>query len=268
MTRRRLRLLGAEMDALTRPELMAAVEACAAEDQPTLIGNHNLHSLSLIRRDPSIRGVYDLARVIQIDSMPAILWGRLLGAPVGREHRNTYLDWREDFWALAARRGWRVYHLGCKPGVGAKAAEILRARWPGAVIAERDGYFDVHGADNGVVLAEIRAFAPDILFVGMGMPRQEAWISANWRDLPDAVVFPIGAAFDYEAGVVPTPPRWAGRLGLEWFARFLAEPGRLFHRYFIEPWSLVPAMAGDVARAFNRRRGDPPQAPETSLTGL
>jgi N-acetylglucosaminyldiphosphoundecaprenol N-acetyl-beta-D-mannosaminyltransferase len=242
----RIRLLGAEMDAVTREQVLAFAAARAADRRKTLVANHNLHSLALVGRDADMARFYALADLVEIDSMPLVAWGRLLGRKVGREHRNTYLDWREDFWRLAAEKRWRVFHLGCKPGVGRKAVEALSARWPGVTFAERDGYFDMDGAQNDALLGEIAAFAPDILFVGMGMPRQERWILDNWARLPDCVVFPIGAAFDYEAGAVPTPPRWAGRLGLEWLARFLAEPGRLFHRYFIEPWRLVPAMVRDV----------------------
>lgn len=244
---RRIRLLGAEMDVVTREDVFAFTIDCLEGRRRGLVANHNLHSLALLSRAPEMARLYALADLVEIDSMPLIAWGRLLGREVRREHRNTYLDWREDFWRIANARGWRVFHLGCRPGVGRAAVGKLSARWPQVVLAERDGYFDLDGPDNAVVLAEIEAFRPDVLFVGMGMPRQEQWIVANWERLPDCVIFPIGAAFDYEAGAVPTPARWAGRLGLEWLARFLAEPGRLFHRYFIEPWSLAPAMIRDLA---------------------
>lgn len=242
----RVRLLGAEMDAVTREDVLDFTAVRVAQDRRTLVANHNLHSLALLPRTPEMARFYALADLVEIDSMPLIAWGRLLGRPVERAHRNTYLDWREDFWRLAAEKRWRIFHVGCKPGVGAKAVEVLSARWPGVTFGEQDGYFAMDGADNDALIDRIEAFKPDVLFVGMGMPRQERWILANWERLPDCVVFPIGAAFDYEAGVVPTPPRWAGRLGVEWLARFLAEPGRLFHRYFVEPWILVPAMVRDV----------------------
>lgn len=256
----RITLFGEAMDAVTREQVMAFTAERVAAGRKGLVGNHNLHSLHLLKRDRSMGAIYDLADIVEIDSMPLIAWGRLLGHDLGRMHRNTYLDWREDFWALASARGWRVFHLGCKPGVGAKAQAAIAGRWPGAVLAERDGYFDMAGAENAAVLAQIEAFRPDILFVGMGMPRQERWIVENWARLPDAVIFPIGAAYDYEAGVVPTPPRWTAAIGMEWFARFLAEPGRLFHRYFVEPWSLVPAALGDLARLARGGRPRPPVA--------
>ena len=260
MQAERITLLGEPMDAVTREQVMAFTAERAAQRRRGLVANHNLHSLHLLKRDRSMGEIYRLADLIEIDSMPLIAWGRLLGHELGRAHRNTYLDWREEFWAVAAAKGWRVFHLGCRPGVGARAAEAITARWPGAVIGERDGYFDVDGAENDAVLAQIAAFRPDVLFVGMGMPRQERWITVNWERLPACVVFPIGAAFDYEAGVVPTPPRWTAAIGMEWFARFLAEPGRLFHRYFVEPWSLVPAALADLMGLLRKGRARRPAA--------
>lgn len=268
MQDRRITLLGEDMDAVTRDEVMAMTAAWVAEGRRALVGNHNLHSLHLVKSDPSMRAIYALADVVEIDSMPLIAWGRLLGHRLGREQRNTYLDWRDQFWTLAANQGWRVFHLGCRPGVGETAAARLQARYPGVTIAEADGYFDVGNAENDRIIDRIRGFSPHVLFVGMGMPRQERWIVDNWDRLPACVVFPIGAAFDYEAGVVPTPPRWTAALHLEWFARFLAEPGRLFHRYFVEPWSLVPSALADVVRRLRAGRPRPPAAaaPQTSLT--
>ncbi len=212
---RRIGLLGGEVDAVTPGEVMAFTARRVAEGRRGLVANHNLHSLSLLRREAAMRGFYAMADVIEADSMPLIAWGRLLGRPIGRRHRSTYLDWREDFWRLAAREGWRVFYLGGRPGVAAKGAEAVRRRWPGARIAVRHGHFDVTpgGADNAAVLAEIAAHAPDVLFVGMGMPRQEAWIIANYPALPQAVVFSIGAAFDYEAGALPTPAALDGAAG-------------------------------------------------------
>jgi N-acetylglucosaminyldiphosphoundecaprenol N-acetyl-beta-D-mannosaminyltransferase len=243
--RQRVRLLGGEVDAVTPAEVIAFAEACVRTHVGSIVANHNLHSLYLLHRHPEMAAFYAHADLIEADSRPLIAWGRLLGRPIERRHRATYLDWRELFWRAAQAGGWRVFHLGCTAEAGKRAAEVLRARWPGVHIAVRDGFFNMADtAVTGAVLDEIIAFRPDILLVGMGMPRQELWV-ARFRDqLPPCVVFTVGAAFDYEAGVTPTPPRWSGKLGIEWLFRLAAEPRRLFSRYFIEPWSLIgPALA-------------------------
>lgn len=249
----RVRVLGGDVDLVTPAEVMDFTARAVAERRGGIVANHNLHSLSLIRRDPSMRAFYDQADLIEADSTPMIAWGALLGLPIRRRHRATYLDWREDFWRVAREKGWRVFHLGGAPGVAERAAEAIRCRWPGVTLGVRHGVFEMTGPQNAAVVEELRAFRPDVLLVGMGMPRQERWLLNNLAALQPCVAFPIGGAFDYEAGAVPTPPRWTGRLGVEWLARFCAEPRRLFTRYFVEPWTLVPAALTDVGRAVAGR---------------
>lgn len=124
-------------------------------------------------------------------------------------------------------------------------AERFRVANPGLVIQTEHGYFDIESESDRIV-ATINAFAPDVLLVGMGMPRQERWILHRRDDLHAPCIITVGAAMDYFAGAIPTPPRWTGRLGLEWLARLMAEPGRLWRRYLVEPWYLLPFMLADI----------------------
>jgi N-acetylglucosaminyldiphosphoundecaprenol N-acetyl-beta-D-mannosaminyltransferase len=249
----RFHLLGVTVDALTQSGLFAII--CDAVDKKTklLIGNHNLHSLYLFKRFKALRAYYERVDFIEIDSMPMIAWAKVLGHKVARENRITYLDYRHDFWTLALQNGWVVFHVGGHPDTVAPARASLLARYPQLRLHLHTGYFDVNGDENQRLLAEISAVAPDILFVGMGMPRQELWISDNYDALPDTVILPVGAAFDYEAGAQYEPPRWTGRWGIEWLVRFIYDPKRLFVRYFYEPWFLLPAALGDIWQRIFRR---------------
>ena len=252
----RIRLMGEPIDLVTPAEVMNFTARKVASGQRAVIANHNVHSLYLLHKAPEMRAFYQRADVIELDSIPLVYWGMLTRKPVSRAHRCTYLDWRQDFWARAVRHGWRVYYLGGAPGVPELAAERIRARHPGAIIGGHHGYFDVTqgGADNAAVRADIDAFRPDVLFVGMGMPRQEAWIDQNLDALAHPpVAFSVGAAFDYEAGVQVAAPRWLSKMGLEWAFRLVSNPKRLFARYMVEPWFLLPAAARDVGLAFSRR---------------
>jgi N-acetylglucosaminyldiphosphoundecaprenol N-acetyl-beta-D-mannosaminyltransferase len=91
-----------------------------------------------------------------------------------------------------------------------------------------------------------------VLIVGMGMPRQQHWTLDNAERLAVNVVSTCGAALDYVAGAIPTPPRWAGRAGLEWACRLAAEPRRLASRYLVEPWGLAPCVLQALARRWVR----------------
>lgn len=252
----RIRALGADMDLVRPEEVMHHVTRAIGERRRFLVANHNLHSLALLRTEPGLASFYDLADLIEVDSTPVVKFTRLLGLQSRIFHRCTYLDWRGHFWSLAARSGWRIYYLGGAPGVAGQAAASLGAQHPGVDIRVRDGFFDATpgSADNADILAELEAFAPHVLFVGMGMPRQELWIADHFDRLPECAVFSVGAAFDYEAGVQKPAPRWMGRMGLEWAFRLVSDPRRLAHRYLVEPWRLAgPAMA-DVGAAVREGR--------------
>ena len=250
----RVRILGGEVDLITPKEMLHLTDALVSAGGPAVIANHNAHSLALSRRSPAMQAFFADADLVQIDSTPMILWGRLLGLPVERRHRSTYLDWRGDFWTLANARRWKVYYLGGAPGVAETACKRLAEIVPDVVFGWHDGYFDAAPGsdDNREVLAQLEAFDADILFVGMGMPRQEEWIAAHRDELTASVIFPVGAAFDYEAGVQTPAPRWMGRLGLEWVFRLATQPARLAHRYLIEPWALLPQALSDVKAALAR----------------
>lgn len=238
------------MDLVTPDEVLARIASAAAGGPRALIANHNLHSLYLIRRDPEMAALYECADLIEIDSRPTLLWGRLMGLATRGAHRCTYLDWREAFWRLADAQGWRVFYLGGAPGVAEEAARRLRSRWPNARIAVRHGYFDRRpgSAEDAAVVAEVNAFDPHVLLVGMGMPVQEAWILRHYESLTARAVLPVGAAFDYEAGVQTAAPRILGAIGLEWLFRLLSDPRRLFRRYLVEPWSLAGPALADIRR--------------------
>ena len=244
------------MDLVRPEEVMHHVAAAVASGDRYCVANYNLHGVHLAHRHPDYARFCESADLIEVDSTPIIFFTLMLGLHSRPFHRCTYLDWREHFWSLANREAWRIYYLGGAPGVPDQAAECLGRRYPSAVIKTRHGFFDASpgSADNAEILAEIAAFGPQILFVGMGMPRQEAWLVQHGDQLPPCVTFSVGAAFDYEAGVQRAAPRWMGRVGVEWLYRLARDPRRLFGRYMIEPWSLVGVVCADIARALREKR--------------
>ena len=255
-TDERIVLLGQPIDLVKPEEVLHHMQRWILEKKKAIVANHNLNSLALMRRVPEMRAFYERADLIELDSTPLVHFARALGLNSRPFHRCTYLDWRDHFWSLVNRNGWRVMYVGGAADVVEVARDRLLARYPRARISVRDGFFDMTpGSDgNQDVLDQAALFQPHILFVGMGMPRQELWIQQNLDTLPDCVIFSVGAAFDYEAGAQKAAPRWMGRMGIEWLYRVTADPKRLFRRYFIEPWSLMDLIVADVAGAMRRRR--------------
>ncbi|ASE40043.1 WecB/TagA/CpsF family glycosyltransferase [Brevundimonas vesicularis] len=252
----RVTILGQSMDLVKPEEVLHHIQQAVRQGAKSLIANHNLHSLYLMRKRPELGAFYDRADLIEVDSTPLLAFSRALGLHSRGFHRCTYLDWRDHFWSVANRQGWRVLSVGGAPGVGDEAARRLKLRYPDADIAIHHGFFNARpgSSENAAVLDRITAFQPNILFVGMGMPRQELWIAENFERLPDCVILSVGAAFDYEAGVQSAAPRWMGRAGIEWAYRLLHDPKRLFVRYCVEPWTLLPLAVRDIRQARGRSR--------------
>jgi N-acetylglucosaminyldiphosphoundecaprenol N-acetyl-beta-D-mannosaminyltransferase len=243
--------LGLTIQPRSMTELTELVEQGIREDRKWIIANHNLHSVYLVHRHAKLRDFYAQAHWTYVDGMSLIALGRLYGFPLSREQRVTNADWTGPLMELAAARGWRVFNLGSPQQVAEEAAHKLRERYPSLQLEVSDGFFDAsHGsADNEALLQRINAYQPDLLLVGMGMPRQEFWTQENYARLNVRVILSSnGAAFDYVAGAVPVPPRWSGRMGLEWLFRFYYEPRRLFGRYLFEPWYVLMVLLTDYSR--------------------
>ena len=248
--------LGVTVHDLALDGLKALVREAVDMDRKCVIGNHNLHSLYIFHHDPAFRKFYERADYVHVDGMPLIWAGKLLGYPLTRENRLTSVDWLGPVLMECAAKNLRVFFLGSRPGVAQKAAAHFVAGIPDLQVETHHGYFnaDVGSVENEQVLRLINGYRPHVLMVGMGMPHQERWLSENIDRLEVNVAWSLGAFMDYFAGAVPTPPRWMGRLGLEWLYRLLSEPKRLWRRYFLEPPFVLWLLAGQTLRRRRSQR--------------
>ncbi len=235
----RIHILDVSFDKLTIPELFQVVSNAIREKKQSIMGTHNLHSVYIFHHDSQFREYYEKASTIHIDGMALVYLARLLGFPLRREHRVTYLDWIFPLMEESASQNWRLFYLGGKPGVAEKAAQQLRGKYAGLQLETHHGFFNRDNSENQSMIETINSFRPDILMVGMGMPTQEHWILQNYAHLTPCVIMAPGACFDYLAGEIPVPPRWIGQIGFEWLFRLASEPKRLWKRYLLEPWYIV-----------------------------
>ncbi len=199
-----------------------------------IVLNANAHCLNLCHEDEGLRNFFAAADVVFCDGAGVRLAARMLGDQL--PERITYADWLPRLAALAEERGFSLFFLGARPGVAGEAARRLRASHPDLrIVGVRHGYFD-HGAgssENGAVVAEINAARPDVLLVGLGMPLQERWLMENLHGLDVGVALTGGAVFDYASGRLRRGPRLLTDNGLEWLARLIVEPRRLWRRYLL-----------------------------------
>jgi len=207
-----------------------------------IYANHNLHSVYLFHHDGPMRQFYRLAYCTYLEGMGVLALARICGYRLPRASRVANLDWIDPLMQMACDRGWKVFFLGAEPGVGDQAAVKLRARFPGLRVEAAHGFFNRNSEENEAVLARIRAYSPNLLFVGLGMPLQEGWIVKNWDGIRANAIFNAGNLVRFVAEIVPTPPRWTGQLGIEWLYRLITEPRKTWRRYLLEPLVLLHGL--------------------------
>lgn len=233
---------------LITPLESSARDSLRSNARRVIIASANLHGLLMHERHAEYRDLHRRPEtLVMIDGMPVIWLLKALGRKVGRHHRTTWLDWFEDALARAEATGRRVFILGHTPDILQTGLRKAVERWPELVIDGADGYFDVD--DRSVCLDRVRrinSFSPDILFVGMGMPLQERFVARYSAQIAAPVIGLGGAAFAYFAGDQASPPRWMGRIGLEWLHRLASNPRRLAFRYLVEPILLTCAVSGRI----------------------
>lgn len=207
---------------------MMNLAATRERSAPAFVSYLNAWCYDLACRDAEYAKLLRKADAVYADGQ-AIVWAsRVLGAPV--PERVNAADFISDFCRAAAERHLSLYLLGSALGTAQGAAARFAEMAPGLQIAgTHSGYFD---SDEEVV-ADIAAAAPDILLVGMGVPRQEKWVAAHLTQLNAKVVWCVGALFEYYAGQRARAPVWVRKAGLEWAFRLALEPRRLWRRYLL-----------------------------------
>ncbi len=198
--------------------------------QPKVIIASNGSVVARYHSDASFRADVDKADLIDADGMPLVIASRIFcQSPLVERIATT--DFIHDASALAVRNDIRFFFLGGKPGIAALAAEKLTAAHPGLRVAgTRHGYFTDEEEDE--ICAEILAAGTDVLWIGMGSPRQEALAIRLRAKLPGvAWIRTCGGLFDHISESVPRAATWMQSMGLEWLHRMMLEPRRLAWRY-------------------------------------
>ena len=172
------------------------------------------------------------ADVIDADGMPLVMATRILCKRPLQERVAT-TDFIHNAAAVAAREGLRFYFLGGKPGVAEKAADNLRCVHEDLqIVGIRHGYFAEE--EERAICDEVKSRGTDVLWVGLGSPRQEMFAVANRKRLHGvAWIRTCGGLFDHYDGNGKRAPLWMQNAGLEWLYRLAREPVRLGPRYLL-----------------------------------
>lgn len=150
-------------------------------------------------------------------------------------------------------RGWRHFFYGGKEGVAEEMAARLTAQFPGLQVVGCicPPFRELSAAEDDAIVAQINAARPDIVWVGLGLLKQERWVAAHLGRINAPWMSGVGAAFDYHSGAVPWAPAFIRRLGLEWLFRLIVQPRLRAKRYW---WSAVFVLEAFVGRLTSRQR--------------
>jgi len=234
LTISRVSILGVGVHALSMLQSLKVAAAWIQTRQPGYICFTPAHALMDCYDHPEIRQIYNNSGLTTPDGMPIVWLLRWYG------HRNVERVYGPDFllemckYSLA--KGYRHFFYGSTIEVLDNLKKSITERYPDLKIVgfESPPFRSLSEEEEIKLIKRIHDAAPDILWVGLGSPKQEIWMSKFINRLNVPVLAGVGAAFDFLSGNKPQAPRWMQRIGLEWFFRLVTEPRRLWRRYLLQ----------------------------------
>ncbi|MBW3650203.1 MAG: WecB/TagA/CpsF family glycosyltransferase [Actinobacteria bacterium] len=255
---RSFRCCGVRVDALDLDGATDEVLRAAGAGRALRVHLCNAYTLSLAHRDPSLRHALNGGDLNLPDGTPLVWIGRRLGFAemvrrvYGPDLMRTVID-------RGRAQGVRHYLYGSTPAVLRRLAASLEKAYPGAdiVAAESPPFRPLRPEEGDAVTERVRAAGADLVWVGLGTPKQDRFVAEFGPRLATTLVA-VGAAFDFLAGTTPQAPRLLRDHGLEWAYRLVREPRRLWRRYLV---GNVVFLAGVAIRGVAVDDGAPSARP-------
>jgi len=235
-----IHLFGVPIDRVTRAEAVDRVESWINQgDRARLIFTPDTTALMRAQHDVALMNAYREADLVTADGTGLLLASQIFGARL--PERVAGIDLVSSLCDRLANQKRKVFLLGAKPGVAERAGAFLNSQYSGLkIVGMEHGYFEQNAEDE--LIERINGAAPHVLFVGMGVPYQEAWIMRNRQRLNVPVIMGVGGSFDVFAGDVDRAPKHWQNAGFEWLWRTIHEPWRV-QRVSVIPLFLLQILA-------------------------
>ncbi len=230
--RRGANVLDSHIDAIGWDEVVSRIAAWAGQRQSRYVAFCNVHSVVTASQDATFNKALEQADLALPDGAPVAWALRREGFDKQQRINGPDLMWR--YLEVAERLGHSVFFYGSSEDTLAKLRARLTAAFPKLKIAGMVSppFRALSPEEDQIDIAQINASGAQVVFVGLGCPKQEAWMQAH-RGSIRAVMLGVGAAFDYHAGTIQRAPQWVQKIGMEWFHRLCSEPRRLARRYLV-----------------------------------
>ncbi len=229
--RRHTNILGVAVSAIDPEMAIETIEKWIDSGEQHYVCVTGVHGVMESQKDADLRTIHNQAGLVTPDGMPLVWLSRMRGFPFVRRVYGP--DLMLALCERSAVTGHQHYLYGGAPGVPEQLAATLNERFPGIHIAGTYSppFRPLSSEEKASVIQRIDESNADVVWVGLGTPKQEKWMAEFIHHLRAPVLIGVGAAFDFLTGRKPHAPHWIQRAGLEWLFRLLSEPGRLWRRY-------------------------------------
>ncbi len=221
--RNTVNILGVHVDKVNMAEALEKVNAFLGSDGLKTVFTPNTEMVMASVTDREFSDILNGSDLVVPDGIGLVYASKRYGDPL--PERVAGFDLMIEMLNMISREGRSVFLLGGKPGTADRAADEISARFPGVTIKGcHHGYFDESESDE--IIKQINALKPDVLFVALGSPKQEKWISRNKNILNARIAMGVGGSFDVLAGNIKRAPAVFRKVGMEWFYRLITQPWR------------------------------------------
>jgi len=226
-------ILGVIISAINMDDACSVVKEAVAKRQKKYICVCPVSTIMECQKDNQVLESVNSADLVTPDGMPVVWLGRMLGHKnISRVYGPGLMD---EVCAISAKSGFKNYLYGSTQEVLGKLKERLTKKYPNLIIS---GMFSppfrkLSDDEDNKIVEELNNNAPDIIWVGLGSPKQDLWMHEHRERINAPVLIGVGAAFDFLAGTKLQAPRWISNAGFEWLFRLATEPKRLWRRYLV-----------------------------------
>ena len=229
----RVNILGVGISAIKPEFALQQIEAWIENEERHYVSVCTVHTVMVCQEDDAVRNAVNHAGMATPDGMP-LVW--LADRDSEQFVERVYgPDLMIALCERSVERGYKHYFYGGAEGVPELLAAELKSRFPGLQIAGAYSppFRSLTQEEEENINEMINRAGPDIIWVGLGTPKQDLWMAKQRPELDAPVIIAVGAAFDFHTRRIAQAPQWMQRSGLEWLFRFTQEPGRLWRRYLL-----------------------------------
>jgi N-acetylglucosaminyldiphosphoundecaprenol N-acetyl-beta-D-mannosaminyltransferase len=241
-------ILEVKISAINMDEVCSVVEDAILKRRKIYICVCPVSTIMECKRSERVLASVNAADLATPDGMPVVLIGKMQGY---KNIRRVYgPDLMQQICGISGKNGYKNYLYGSSTEVLLKLKENLNRKYPDLIIS---GIFSppfrqLTKEEDDKIVEEVNNINPDIVWVGLGSPKQDLWMYEHRQRINAPVMIGVGAAFDFLAGTKPQAPRWMRGAGFEWFFRLITEPKRLWRRYLINNLLFIWYVAVDLLK--------------------